>query len=41
MAQVIQRIWRSGPRKVKRVSWGFTFQRDGRQIRKYDATWSG
>jgi integrase len=40
MAQVIQRIWRSGPRKVKRVSWGFTFQRDGRQIRKYDATWS-
>jgi len=40
MAQVIQRTWRSGPRKVKRAAWGYTAQIDGRQIRKYDAAWS-
>src|SRR5688572_16275279 len=40
MAQVIQRIWRSGPRKVKKVAWGYTLQIHGKQERKYDATWS-
>lgn len=40
MAQVIQRTWRSGPRKVKRAAWGYTAQIDGKQIRKYDAAWS-
>jgi hypothetical protein len=38
--QVIQRIWRAGPRKVKRTSWGFTVQINGKQERKYDASWS-
>ena len=40
MAQVIQRIWRSGPRKVKRAAWGSTLQANGKQERKYDAAWS-
>jgi site-specific recombinase XerD len=40
MAEVIQRIWRSGPRKVKRSAWGYTAQIDGQQVRKYDAAWS-
>jgi integrase len=40
MAQVIQRVWRSGPRKVKRVAWGYTLQIDGKQERKYDAAWT-
>jgi len=41
MAQVIQRIWRSGPRKVKRVAYGYTFQdKDGKQVRVSDASWS-
>ena len=40
MAQVIQRIWKSGPRKVRRTAWGYTLQVDGKQIRKYDAAWS-
>src|SRR5262245_12878555 len=41
MAQVIQRVWRSGPRKVKRTAWGFTYQdASGHQVRKFDATWS-
>ena len=40
MTQVVQRTWRSGPRKVKRAAWGYTAQIDGKQIRKYDAAWS-
>ena len=41
MAQVIQRVWRSGPRRIKRVAYGYTFQdKDGKQIRKTDATWT-
>ena len=40
MAQVIERIWRNGPRKVKRTAWGYTVQINGRQERKYDAAWS-
>jgi hypothetical protein len=38
MAKVIQRVWKSGPRKVRRT--GYTFQRDGKPIRKYNASWS-
>lgn len=40
MAQIVQRTWRSGPRKVKRAAWGYTAQIDSKQIRKYDAAWS-
>jgi hypothetical protein len=40
MAQVIERIWRSGPRKVKRSAWGYTLMVNGKQIRKYNAAWS-
>src|SRR5262245_40182026 len=41
MAQVTERTWRSGPRKVKRHAWGYTLQApDGKQERKYDASWS-
>jgi integrase len=40
MAQVIQRIWRSGPREVRKVAWGYTLQLGGRQIRKYDTKWT-
>jgi integrase len=41
MAQVVQRVWRSGPRKVKRVAYGYTFQgKDGKQVRVSDASWS-
>src|SRR5262245_46680087 len=41
MADVIRRTWTSGPRKVKRTSWGFTYQdASGHQVRKFDATWT-
>ena len=40
MAEVIQRVWKSGPRKVKRVAWGYTLQIAGKQVRKYDRGWT-
>jgi integrase len=40
MAQVTQRIWKSGLRKVKRAAWGFTAQRDGKQIRRFREDWT-
>jgi integrase len=40
MAQVITRTWRSGPRKARRIAWGYTLQVDGRQVRKFDARWT-
>jgi integrase len=40
MAEVVKRTWKSGPRGVRRTSWGYTAMIDGRQVRKYDATWS-
>jgi integrase len=40
MAQVVQRTWRSGPRKVRKSAWGYTLQVDGKQERKYDASWT-
>jgi len=40
MADVIQRIWRSGPRRVRRTAWGYTLQIGGTQVRKSNATWT-
>jgi integrase len=40
MAQIVQRVWKSGPRKVKRSSWGYTAMIDGRQVRRSDAGWT-
>jgi integrase len=40
MAHVVKRTWRSGPRKVKRVAWGYTLMVNGRQERKSDRTWT-
>lgn len=40
MAEIIKRVWRSGPRKVKRVAWGYTLQRDGKRIRKFSSEWT-
>jgi hypothetical protein len=40
MAEVVQRVWKSGPRKVKRTAWGYTVQLNGQQVRKFNAAWS-
>jgi integrase len=40
MAQVVQRRWKSGPRKVKRSAWGYTLMVNGHQERKYNAAWT-
>ena len=40
MAEVIRRTWRSGPRGVKRTSWGYTLQVNGKQERKFDGSWT-
>jgi integrase len=40
MAQIIQRVWRVGPRKVKRAAWGYTLQVNGKQERTYNAAWT-
>jgi hypothetical protein len=40
MAQVIQRTWRSGPRRTKRTPWGYTLMVNSRQERKYDGAWT-
>jgi integrase len=40
MAQVIQRIWRAGPRKVKRAAWGYQLMVNGQRERKYDGKWT-
>ena len=37
---VTQRLWKSGPRKVKRCAWGFTAQRDGKQVRRFREDWT-
>ena len=48
MAQVIVRKWKSGPRKVKRVAYGYTFQgQDGNEgledgtMRSFEPTLDG
>jgi integrase len=40
MAEVFQRIWTSGPRKVKRTAWGYTLERQGKQVRKMSSAWT-
>jgi integrase len=40
MALVTERVWRSGPRKVKRCAWGYTVQLDGKQVREFHEEWS-
>lgn len=40
MAKVFQRVWRSGPRKVKRAAWGYTVQIDGKQERRFREEWT-
>jgi hypothetical protein len=40
MAQVTQRIWKSGRRRAKHVGWGFTVQRDGKQVRRFREDWT-
>ena len=40
MAGIIKRIWRSGPRRVKRVAWGYTLQLNGKQERRFNVAWS-
>src|SRR5215510_4748329 len=40
MASVFQRVWRSGPRRVRRVAWGYTCQVNGKQQRKFDGSWT-
>src|SRR5262245_19440763 len=40
MAEIIKRVWRSGPRKVKRVAWGYTVQVQGRRVRSFNSAWS-
>jgi integrase len=40
MAHVIQRVWKSGPRNVRKVAWGYTLQLAGKQERKFNAAWS-
>src|SRR5262245_52939512 len=40
MADVIKRVWRSGPRKVKRVAWGYTAQIAGKRVRVTNREWT-
>jgi integrase len=40
MALVTERIWRSGPRKIKRAAWGYTVQLDGKQARCFREDWT-
>ena len=40
MAEVIPRTWRSDPRGVKKTSWGYTLQINGKKAWKFKAAWS-
>jgi integrase len=40
MAHVIKRVWKSGPRKVKKVAWGYTLQVAGKQERTFNGAWT-
>jgi hypothetical protein len=40
VADIIKRVWRGGPRKVKRVAYGYTLQVNGKQVRKFDSAWT-
>ncbi len=37
---ITKRIWKSGPRRIKRVAWGFTAQRNGKQVRRVREEWT-
>ena len=37
---ITKRIWKSGPRRIKRVKWGFTAQRNGKQVRRVREEWT-
>src|SRR5882724_8207771 len=39
-SMITKRIWKSGPRRIKRVAWGFTAQRDGKQVRRFREEWT-
>jgi integrase len=38
--EVIRRVWKSGPRGVKRTAWGYSVQIDSKQVRKFNAAWN-
>lgn len=40
MAEVIKRTWRGGPRRTKRVAWGYTMQKNGKQVRVTREAWT-
>jgi len=40
VGDVTQRIWRSGPRRVKRTAWGYTLPVEGTQERKFNSAWT-
>jgi integrase len=40
MAHVITRIWRSGPRKAKRIAYGYLLTTNGQTVRRFDARWT-
>lgn len=40
MAEIIKRVWRSGPRRAKRVAYGYMMQLNGKQTRKFNSAWS-
>src|SRR5437870_10026043 len=37
---ITKRIWKSGPRRIERVAWGFTAQRNGKQVRRFREEWT-
>src|SRR5438034_5192796 len=39
-SMITKRIWKSGPRRIKRVKWGFTAQRNGKQVRRVREEWT-
>ena len=39
-SMITKRIWKSGPRRIKRVEWGFTAQRNGKQVRRVREEWT-
>src|SRR5262245_62952010 len=41
MALVTQRLYRGGRgRRMKRAAWGFTAQKDGKQVRQFREDWT-
>ena len=40
MAGVIRHTWKSGPRKIRRVAYGYTVQISGKQERVFRSDWT-